>query len=396
MKRNQWFITFVPSVGVTLALLWLLTGHLVAVQADPDTRFVATDGDDVNDCSSIEQRCRTVQRAIDVADAFDEVWVATGIYTDPAGTVADIDKTVTLLGGWNDGFTVRDPSTYSTVLDAERNGRVVYILGNISPTIDGFTITGGDATTVTHYADCGGGIYSRDADPIITNNIITGNVASTGTDTGYGGGLYLYYSSASAIVSDNHILSNTAAVSDTGSGGGLYLNHSAARVSNNVVRGNLASAADQGSGGGLYLTSSPALVRGNTISDNVACAVGAGQGGGLMIYNSQATLDGNRIINNVSYGGGGGLLVDRSTPFTLTNNVIAQNRANDIMESGGIKVWGWSGGPASGILVNNTIAQNNLGTHVLLNDDGQVEEGDAEIAIPMDWVTSVEEWNGRG
>ena len=34
--------------------------------------------------------------------------------------------------------------------------------------------------------------------------------------------------------------------------------------------------------------------------------------------------------------------------------------------------------------------------HVLLDDDGQVEEGDAEIAIPMDWVTSVEEWNGHG
>ena len=29
--------------------------------------------------------------------------------------------------------------------------------------------------------------------------------------------------------------------------------------------------------------------------------------------------------------------------------------------------------------------------HVLLDDKGQVEEGDAELAIPMDWVTSIQE-----
>ena len=29
--------------------------------------------------------------------------------------------------------------------------------------------------------------------------------------------------------------------------------------------------------------------------------------------------------------------------------------------------------------------------HVLLADKGMVEEGDAELAIPMDWVTSIQE-----
>jgi uncharacterized repeat protein (TIGR01451 family) len=361
MKRNQWFVALVLGIGSTLALLWLLVGQPVAVQADPDTRFVATDGDDFNDCSSIEQRCRTVQRAIDVADAFDEIWVATGTYTDPAGMVADIDKTVILLGGWDDGFTTRAPGIYPTVLDAERNDRVIYISGAISPTVDGFTITGGDATSAIHFAYQGGGIYSRDANPIITNSVITGNVASTNTNIGRGGGLYLYNSSTSAIVSGNHILSNTASIRDMGVGGGLYLDHSAARVSDNVVQGNLASAADLGDGAGLYLSSSPALVRGNIISDNVACAVG-GQGGGVVLYYSQATLDGNHIINNLSPGGGGGLFVEISTPFTLTNNVIAQNQANNMGRGGGIKVWGWSGGPASGMLVHNTIAQNDLGS----------------------------------
>jgi len=33
---------------------------------------------------------------------------------------------------------------------------------------------------------------------------------------------------------------------------------------------------------------------------------------------------------------------------------------------------------------------------VLLDDKGDVGEGGAEIAIPMDWVMSVEEWNTHG
>lgn len=33
--------------------------------------------------------------------------------------------------------------------------------------------------------------------------------------------------------------------------------------------------------------------------------------------------------------------------------------------------------------------------HVLLDEKGEVEEGDAEIAIPMDWVISVEEWKNN-
>ncbi len=355
-------LVFSLAVG-WLTLLWLLTSQSTAAQADPIARFVATNGDDANDCSSIEQHCRTVQRAIDIANPLDEIRVAIGTYTDTAGTVADIDKTVTLLGGWDDDFGARAPGLNPTILDAQSAGRVVYISGDISPTVDGFTITGGDASDAPHYADHGGGIYSRDADPIIANNVIVGNVASTNTDGfGRGGGLYLFNSSASALVSGNHILSNTASTDYYGYGGGLHFDSSEASVRDNVVRGNLASSADQGSGGGLYFSRSAATVRGNTISHNAANTVGDGQGGGLMLYYSHDTLDGNYIINNVSPGSGGGLLVETSMPFTLTNNVIAHNEAGSVGGGGGIKVWGWSGAPSRGVLMHNTIVQNDLGS----------------------------------
>jgi uncharacterized repeat protein (TIGR01451 family) len=354
------------------------------VPADPGVRFVAPDGDDADDCGSIEQRCRTVQRAIDVADPLDEIRVAMGTYTGTAGTVAEVDKTVALLGGWDAGFITRDAILNPTILDAQGAGRVVYISGDVSPTVDGFNITGGNATSSTHYAAYGGGIHSRDADPIITNNVITGNVASSSAEArGRGGGLYLRNSSSSALVRGNQVFSNTASTGYYGYGGGLFLDFSAASVGHNVVRGNIASTADQGSGGGMYLTNSAATLRGNTISDNVATITETGQGGGLVLYYSPATLDGNYIVNNVSPGGGGGLLVERSLPFTLTNNVIAHNQANDA-GGGGIKFWGWSGGPTRGVLVHNTIAQNDRGS----DGEGIFASGDVTLTLSNNIIVS--------
>lgn len=337
MRDNHWYValTLGLGLGLTLALFWLLPGRLHTVRADPAIRYVALDGDDSKQCDSIADRCRTVQRAIDVAGPFDEIRVATGTYTDAAGTVATINKTVALLGGWNSGFTTCAPSTYPTTLDAHGNGRVMYISGAISPTIDGFIITGGNATNEAVGAGRGGGIYSSSASPIIQNNIITNNLAYTGTTSwGFGGGIYLYYVSASAIISGNRVLSNTASTTYYGLGGGLFLSLSATRVSGNEISGN-----------------------------------SAGRGGAAVYLHDSdgATFDGNQIVSNTavvsptatSYGGG--FCIEFTDPFTLTNNVIAQNRANT--SGGGLYVYGSTGvWSSAGELVNNTIAQNNLGS----------------------------------
>ncbi|NIV31701.1 MAG: hypothetical protein GWN58_20120, partial [Anaerolineae bacterium] len=146
-------IVFSLATGALLVAgvlgLLLLDGTPHVARAANGIRYVAPDGDDGGQCDSVANRCRTVQRAIDVASAFDEIRVAAGTYTQAAGTVAAIEETVTLLGGWDSGFTTRDPSAYPTTLDAQRNGRVVYINGEISPTVDGFTITGGNANGET-------------------------------------------------------------------------------------------------------------------------------------------------------------------------------------------------------------------------------------------------------
>jgi hypothetical protein len=326
-------VTFAVGLGSTLALLCLV-GHTRPAHADPGTRYVAPDGGDGSQCDTIATRCRTVQRAIDVADDFDEIWVTTGTYTDATGTVATITKTIVLLGGWDDGFTTRDLNTYPTTLDARRSGRVVHISGAVSPTIDGFIIIGGNANNEPSFARRGGGIGSVSASPIIQNNVITNNIACTDTTSfGFGGGIYLSDASVSTVISGNRVLSNTASTRCSGFGGGMSLFDSA---------------------GGIVIV-------GNEIHHNIG-----GRGGGGVYLNEcyDITFDGNWIVSNTATlsstisGRGGGFYLEYVAPFTLTNNVIAQNHAN---AGGGIYIYGHGSYYATGTLVNNTIVRNNVG-----------------------------------
>jgi hypothetical protein len=67
------------GLGLTLTPLWFLRGQVRVVQSDPGVRFVALNGDDAGLCDSIANRCRAVQRALEVADSSDEIRVAVGV-----------------------------------------------------------------------------------------------------------------------------------------------------------------------------------------------------------------------------------------------------------------------------------------------------------------------------
>lgn len=59
-----------------------------------------------------------------------------------------ISKTVTIRGGYTttNGFAdPPNPDTNPTTLDAQGQGRVLYITGDISLTIEGLRITGGES-----------------------------------------------------------------------------------------------------------------------------------------------------------------------------------------------------------------------------------------------------------
>jgi hypothetical protein len=340
MRNRHSFVAVLLGIVMTMVSLCLIASHAATVRADSGLRFVAPDGNDDNDCSSVALRCRTVQRAIDVAAPFDEIRIATGTYTDTYGTVASIVKTVQLLGGWDETFSARDRTAYPTVLDGKHRDRVMHISGTISPTVDGFIITGGNANNSTHGTGIGGGIYIRDASPVIANNVISGNVAYMGDgNLGRGGGVFVSHASAATVIRGNRVLRN---------------------IANTIA---------QGLGGGLYIENSAGLVTGNEIRDNVG---GSGAGGVYVYECDGVTIEGNAIIGNAATitptveGGGGGVYIEYSTSFQLINNIIAHNSASG---GGGIHLFGYRSSPSSGTLANNTVSDN-AGTHgISVNND---------------------------
>nr|HID13837.1 hypothetical protein [Anaerolineae bacterium] len=163
--------------------------------------------------------------ALDAAQPFDAILVASGIYTDTdtgtLGYVVALTKTVTLRGGYDASFTdPPDPVGNPTVLDAQRQGRVISITGDVIPTIEGFIVTGGNAYGLGGHEwgnEAGGGIYCYQAHPVIVGNVITNNVASSNSGVD-GGGIYLGRCHR-AVVSGNTIVSNTASIGGFGRGG---------------------------------------------------------------------------------------------------------------------------------------------------------------------------------
>ncbi|HXV99875.1 MAG TPA: hypothetical protein VEC93_15770, partial [Anaerolineae bacterium] len=185
-----------------------------------------------------------VQAAVDAAAPGDVIKVAAGTYAGvtfraSVTQTVYISKSVTIRGGYTAAFAEPpDPQANPTTLDAQGQGRVIYITGNISPTIEGLRITGGSTTSY------GGGIHVISATATISNNEIFGNVASG--NYGFGGGIFLGLDSS--ILNRNVITANSA-----GHGGG-----------------------------GLMLVDSKATLNGNRITFNSACG-----GGGLdVIYSN--------------------------------------------------------------------------------------------------------------
>ncbi|MBI2843605.1 MAG: PQQ-binding-like beta-propeller repeat protein [Armatimonadetes bacterium] len=174
-------------------------------------------------------------------------------------------------------------------------------------TIDGFKIQGGQATGSDAY---GGGIRCEDSSPTISNNTVTGNIASQ-----QGGGIHSFGGAP-------RIVNNTISANSTqlGAGGGINVtNSSAAEILNNWITKN--TAGSEGGGISCDFYSSPNVAN-NTITGN-----SASNGGGIYcgLY-STTTLTNNTIAGNTASASGGGIYFDSGiTSSTTVNNIVASN-----------------------------------------------------------------------
>jgi uncharacterized repeat protein (TIGR01451 family) len=270
----------------------------------------------------------TVQGAVDGASAGDEIRVATGVYTGVSARagvtqVVYISKSVTVRGGYTTtDWSVPNPMSSPTTLDAEGQGRVLYIAAGVSPTVEGLRITGGSARGL------GGGPSGQDA----------------------GGGAYVQR--AAATISGCQVVSNTALW-----GGGLYVLDSTTMVLNNQIGGNegLDVDSDQPKGGGVYVRGGAAVLAGNTITANLG---NWDFGGGLYLYRSDAVLQANRVTSNVARFDGGGLFSWEGAP-RLLDNLFSGNAGE---EGGGVYLYESDGGELTGNeFVSNTASDHGGG-----------------------------------
>ncbi len=337
----------------TLALLGAGEGGPSVARAQGTERYVAATGNDSgNDCTASGSPCATVQHAVDESAEDDVILVATGVYTgvharSGVTQVVYISQSLTVRGGYaTSDWNTSDPIANPTTLDAEGAGRVFYIAGPATVSLEGLNVTGG---APGDWHD-GGGVCALDV---------------------------------TITVSRCQIYSNTAGY--LGYAGGLLIRDSVVRLVDNAIYGN--EAFDTA---GLLIRDSSSVLSGNTIRDNTTSFPGA-HTGGLCIDGGQATLTGNTVQGNRAPDGGmGGVRLYGSGTFTLTNNAILSNTAEH--GAGGIFVAGTS------TLISNTIRGNTAqGIEQDTGNGGGLYLGSGEHTVLSNTIShNYAEMNGGG
>lgn len=343
-------VPLVLSLGLALTLLGAMGRWRKQVVAAGDRTCWARVNDDSTDYA-------TIQAAVDAAHAGDVVKVAgycSGVESRVSvSQTVYISKSITLRGGYTvTDWTMPDSAAHPTVLDAEKRGRVLAIVGPAidlgekpSVTLEGLRITGGDADGLgggQFGADVGGGLYVNHVTATVRGDQISRNTARRG------GGLYLHESSVE--LGENSITSNTA----DWDGGGLYVLMGTVTLLENVIVSNTSQ-----NGGGVYIQRSDlAELRDNTIAANRTTDTGAG----MHIDRSTATLTGNEFASNIAGEDGGGLSLDISTVL-IVQSTFQDNRAGEY--GGGISVHNSDRVTVSeSLILSNTSLEDGGGLHL--------------------------------
>lgn len=359
--RRSWLVLTLASAVLGLTLTATLT-----VQARPDSgeTCFATFDDGLTVFSSTD--ASAAQLAIDAA--------LPGQVLKFAGTCPGahlvLTKTLMVQGGYTPTDWLQTwPVTQPTTLDGSNSGRVLSVWGNITVTLDGLILTGGEPGY-----DVGGGLYTDAFSVTVSHSQIVNNHASSaiGCADGFnGGGIY---NAGQLLVTDSQIYANSAGNGSAdsfncspgkgGDGGGIY-NAGQLTVIHSNLHNNLSGTGgayvlhgpwgDNGSGGAIYsrgpLTVSRSLLQHNQTGGGLPFG---GWGGGV------ASISVTHIINSVvsdnqAISAGGGLYL--VTEATLNQVTLANNNA--IGDASGLSVDG------TAWVTNTIVASQSVGVGVL-------------------------------
>jgi predicted outer membrane repeat protein len=270
------------------------------------------------DGSSWGNATADLQGAINAAGAT-QVWVTAGTYQPDATSSFKMKSGVAIYGSFpdTDNPVMSDRmlpypggAGAGSILKGNGNSVISNSYVNNTALLDGFTITGGNATI-------GAGIYNSSSSPVLRNLIITANKAAATVGTSAGGGMYNVSSSPKLT----NVTINGNSSGDKG--GGMYNHQSSPILTNVTISGN--TAAD---GGGMYnyYQSSPTLIN-VVVSNNTANGTGtSGNGGGMVNqYNTLPKLINVTISGNKANTQGGGMYNDFGAKPAIQNSIIWGN-----------------------------------------------------------------------
>lgn len=292
----------------------------------------------------------TIQAGIDASEDGDTVLVQPGEYVENI----DFDgKQIILTGTY---IFEDDPNLIEeTIIDGDSDGSVVTFENeeNDNAVLSGFTIQNGSGklqvTENREFYFAGGGIFCSEANPTITNCIISDN--SIDEYTTLGGGIYLYLSFS---VITNCTINENSLRGNTGNGAGIYSIRSTPYIENCRIVDNRINS-QYGSGGGIncYATDQ-AIITNCTINDNyaprggglfcyddvdiriVGCTIRGNSssrtGGGIQMIRSEGTISYCTIVGNSAALWGGGISIHQDNPTIEYSNIIS----NEAEFGGGI------------------------------------------------------------
>ncbi|MCP4985691.1 MAG: DUF11 domain-containing protein, partial [Colwellia sp.] len=295
------------SVGLTVTT----TGNCYATPDDGSTVYQ-------------HSTAAAVRQAVANANANDTVKVAgycAGVGGDTHSygfkQVVDLNQDITLRGGYTNTnwLGASDPINNPTILDAQAGGRVVWIDGSASVTVENLSLTNGSVVSVAN-ADGGGVSIGDTATVVISNSQIYSNTANED-----GGGIFASGIGVTVAINNSQIYNNSNS-SLYPKGGGVFNADAHMSLQNSAVYSNSTA----WRGGGLYITGSSAemTLTNTTVSSNTA----ADKGGGLFKEHAgTVTIVDSKVAYNTAVQGGGGIYIITGT-MTVTNVAVYNNTAD--------------------------------------------------------------------